>query len=88
MLMGRSMENQFRMIHFHQGIDPGGIANRAYHHLQIQAGVEPLQLHLDIIGIVFVDIQDHQLSGIGPGDLSAKFTADTAAATGDHNHFS
>ena len=41
---------------------------------------------MDLIGIVFVNIQNDKLLRLMRGDLTAKLTADRTAATGDQHH--
>ena len=86
MLVSRCMEHQVRMIQAHDLVDTVGITDRTDQHQQIQIRMVSLKLHLNIIGIIFVNIQNDQLRRIGSCDLTAKLTADGSTATGNQNH--
>ena len=48
----------------------------------------PLQLLLDLIGIIFIDIEDHQMPDPVFCQLGTDLTADGSAASGYENGFS
>ena len=84
-LMGSSVEHKVRAVLTQYIVQAVGIPDGTNENLQIQLRMGPLQFHLDLIGVIFVNIEDDQLSGVCPGDLTAKLTADGAAAAGDHD---
>ncbi len=86
--MGSGVENKIRPVLAHHGIDPVGIADGADEHRQVQLRVIPPQFHLNVIGVILIDIENDQLLGVGPGDLTAQLAADAAAAASDHDHLS
>ena len=86
MLVGCRMEYQIRAVLAQHEVQSRRIAHRTDQNFQIQFRMAAEQLHLNIIGVIFVDIEDNQLLGVGFGNLAAKFAANRAAATGDHDH--
>ena len=83
--MGRGMADQLGMIGGKHRINPRLIPHRANERHQIQFRMGELQLLLNGIGVVFVNIEDHQLLGMMLGNLSAQLTANGATAAG-HQH--
>ena len=83
--MGRGMADQLGMIGGKHRINPRLIPYRANERHQIQFRMGELQLLLNGIGVVFVNIEDHQLLGMMLGNLSAQLTANGATAAG-HQH--
>ena len=86
MLVGRRMEHDVRAIHLKQAVNFFLISHGGDLHPQVQpiAPYTP-QLLLDIISIVFVNIQNDELLGLIFGDLTAKLAADGTAAAGHQN---
>ena len=66
---------------------PPPVPDGADAHVQRQLRVLPAQLHLDVVGVVLVDVEDHQPPGLVPGDLAAQLAADGPAAAGDQHRF-
>ena len=85
-LMGRSVEHKLRPVSFHHMVQPDGVTDRADDDLQIQFRMGAAQLHLNIIGIIFVNIQNNKLLRLRMGDLTAQLAADAPAAAGDQHH--
>lgn len=85
MLVGRRVEDQVRPVRIQQVIHPLLVPHGPDAHLQRQLRVLPAQLHLNVVGVVFVNVEDHQPPGPVPGDLTAQLAADAAAASGDQN---
>ena len=85
MLVGRRMEDQVRPVGTDQIVHPVGVAHRTDQHLQIQLREIPPKFHLNIVGVVLVNVKNNQLSGFGAGNLAAQFTADASAAAGDQH---
>ena len=56
-----------------------------YH--QIQTGESGAQLLLNLVSVVFVNIENDQLFGVVRGDLAAQLAADGTAATGNEDRF-
>ena len=86
MLVGRGVEDQLRSVGIQHIVHAGGVPDGADEGHQIQVGITPLELHLDVVGVVLVDVEDDELLGVGLGDLAAQLAADAAAAAGDHDH--
>ena len=84
--MGRSVEHKLRPVSFHHMVQPDGVTDRADDDLQIQFRMGAAQLHLNIIGIIFVNIQNNKLLRLRMGDLTAQLAADAPAAAGDQHH--
>ena len=76
-----------RAISLEDAIDALFISHRSDEHRKIQFRVLAKQLLLDIISIIFVDIQDNQLFRMVCRNLPAQFAADGAAASGDEDDF-
>lgn len=85
--MGRRVEDQVRLIGVQQIVHPSPVPDGTDAHVQRQLRVLPAQLHLDVVGVVFVDVEDHQPPGLVPGDLAAQLAADGPAAAGDQHRF-
>ena len=87
MLVGRSVKHHLWPVLFKDLIHTGLIPHRADFHPQIQPiSVYPHQFLLDIIGVIFVDIQYNQSTWMAHGNLPAQLTADGTAAPGHHHH--
>ena len=67
-------------------VKPGRVADGADDDLQVQFRMGAVQLHLNIIGIIFVNIQNNELLRLRVGNLTAQLAADAAAAAGDQHH--
>ena len=85
-LVGGGVEHQLRSVLGHDVVQTAHVPHGADEHLQIQLRMGVAQLHLDIVGVVFVDIEDDQLFGVAFGDLAAQLAADGTTAAGDHHH--
>ena len=86
MLMCCRMEYQLRMIGFKNGVNPLLIAHGTDQYLQIQFRILLHQLAPNLIGIIFIYIQDNEFFGVMYCQLPADFTANRAASAGDQNH--
>ena len=64
------------------------ISHRTNQHYQIQFRIIPLQLLLNVIGIIFINIKDDQLLGLMSCDLTAKLASNGTSPTGDQNYLS
>ena len=58
--MSSSMEQDLGPVTVHYPFHAGSIAHRADENRQFQIGVLTHQLHLDLIGVIFVNIKDYQ----------------------------
>ena len=86
-LMCCCMVHNIRFIMIKYPVHTVGIPHRSNEYHQIQIRMRYFQFLLHIVHAVFVDIYDNQLFRRVGGYLSAKFTADRAAATGNQNRF-
>ena len=82
MLVGRSVEDDVRMIRLHDALHASCIADGPDEGHQVEPRIRPPQLLLDGIGIIFIYIEDDQRLRIGFGDLPAELAADGSAAPG------
>ena len=85
MLVGRGVVDDLGTILGENLIDPAAVADGADEGHQIQLGEFVLEFQGDVVGIVFVDVENDELPGLLGGDLTAQLTADGAAAAGDHD---
>ena len=83
MLMCGCMKNNFGPVFSKNSHDPLLIPYRTDQHDQIQLWISELKLHLQFIGVVFINIKNDQLFWMISGNLSAQFAADGATAAGD-----
>ena len=86
-LMGRRVIDDLGVILIEHLEDPPAVPNRADKGGQLQSGERGFELELDIIGVVFIDIEDDELLGVMGRDLPAELAADGAAAAGDQHRF-
>ena len=88
MLMRRGVEDDRRVVgleHFVQALD---VADGAYQRDDRRVGaVLVAQLGLQLIGAVFVDVEDQQPARLVAHDLAAQLAADGPAAAGDQHDF-
>ena len=84
-LVRRRVKDHLRTVLTEDGFDLVVVAHRGdeCHKIERIAVFEP-QLLLDVIGVVFVNIDDNDLLGVVFGDLAHQLAADGAAAAGDH----
>ena len=61
------------------------IPDRAYQHHKVKLRVPALELHLDIVGVVFIYVKDHEPAGLERRDLAAELAAYRTAAAGDEH---
>ena len=88
MLMCCRMKDDFRMVCLHHCIDTVCISHGSDQYRKLQFGMFPLQLLLDLICIIFIDIEDHQMSDPVFCQLGTDLAADGSAASGYENGFS
>ena len=60
-----------------------GIPDRTDEHCQIQIRERPLQLLLQIVGIILIHVEDNQLPGLVACNLAAQLASNGAASSGD-----
>ena len=84
-LMRCSMENDFGLVRGDDGVDATGVSNGADERDEIERGVVPTQLLLDVVGVVLVDIEDDELFGLVSRNLTAELGTDGSATTSDEN---
>ena len=85
MLVRCRVADQIRAVLVKDVHHPLPVAHGADQHDQIQLRMRALQLHLDIVCIVFINIKDNELLGVLRRCLAAELTADAAAAAGDEH---
>ena len=61
------------------------VPDRAYQHHKVKLRVPAPELHLDIIGVVFVYVEDHEPAGLERRNLTAELAAYRTAAAGDEH---
>ena len=85
MLVGSGVVDQLGAVGAEDLVQTAAVADRADERDEVQVGILLAKLQLDGIGVVLVDIQDHELFGIVRGDLAAELRADGPAAAGDQD---
>ena len=85
--VGRRVIDDLRSVVFEYAEDPAAVADGADQRHQIELRIFLAQFHLNIVGIVLVDIKDDQLFGRMRRDLPAELAADGAAAACDQHCF-
>ena len=87
MLVGSCMEHNGWMIGFKHFIQTLDIADGADQRDNVDiCTVFIAQLHFQLVGAIFVNIENQQLARAVAHDLAAQLTADGAAAARDQNH--
>ena len=86
-LMGRRVIDDLGAILVEHLEDPPAVPHGADEGGQLQSGERGFELELDIIGVVFIDIEDDELLGVMGCDLPAELAADGTAAAGDQHRF-
>ena len=84
-LVGRGMIDDLGMILLKNLEDTPAIADRADEDHEVQVRILLAQFQLDGIGVVFVDIEDNELLGIMPRNLTAELRADAPSPAGDED---
>ena len=80
------MKDKLGMISFKDVIHPPVVPDGSDEHQKVQIRMLFDQLVLNIIGIVFIDIQNDQLFRMMEGQLTADLASDGAAPAGDQDH--
>ena len=88
MLMCSCMINNVWLVCFKYIINLSGIAHGTDQYHQIQMWIFGTKLLFNVVGIVLIDIEDHQSFRRVGCDLTAKLTSDGTAATSYQNGFS
>ena len=86
--MSRRMVNDVRFVSLKHLEDLPAVPHGSNNHLQIQVRILLPQFQLNVIGAVFIDIEDDQLLRMVGRNLPTQFRADAAAAAGDQHHLS
>ena len=86
--MGSCMVNNIWLVCFKYIINLSGIAHGTDQYHQIQMGIFGAKLLFNVVGIVLIDIEDHQSFRSVGCNLTAKLTPDGTAATSYQNGFS
>ena len=82
MLMGCCMVYDLRFIFFEYPVDSLAVTNRTDQNFQIQIRIICFQLLFNVIGVVFINIKNHQKLRLMPCNLPAEFTSDGTASSG------
>ena len=85
MLMRRRMVYNIWTVFFKNAVDTVLISHRSDQNHQIQLRIIPLQLLLNIIGVIFIDIYDDQALGGMRCHLTAQLASDGSAAAGNQD---
>ena len=85
MLVSGGVVDQLGTVGAEDLVQAAAVADRADERDKVQVGILLAKLELDGIGVVLVDIKDHQLFGVVRGDLAAELGADGPAAAGDQD---
>ena len=80
-LMGRGVIDDLGPVGIEDLEDAPAVPHGADQGHQVQLWILPLQLQLNLVGVVFIDIKDDQLLRIVGGDLPAQLRSDAAAAS-------
>ena len=81
MLMGGGMIDQIGSVLGKEVFQSIPVSYGANEHGETQVGVIPAQFLLDVIGVVFVDVEDDELLRVLARDLTAELAADGAPVT-------
>ena len=85
MLVGCGMADHVGPVGVEHVAHPALIPHGADEGDQVKAGIAALQLHLDIVGVVLIDIKNYQTAGREGRHLAAELAAYGAAAAGDQD---
>ena len=85
MLVRRRMEHDFRPVLAEHHIEARRITHRTDQNDKVQRRIFPLELHLDVIRIVFINIKNQKLLRIALRNLPAQLAADRSAAARHHD---
>ena len=83
MLVGSRMVYDVRAVRLKHRLNPVGIPDRTDENRQIQLRKRPLQLLLQIVGVIFIHIEDNQLFRPVACNLAAQLASNGAASSGD-----
>ena len=86
MFMCSCMIHDIRSICLENAVDTLFVTHGCDQYHQIQLRILADQLLLDVVGIIFINIQDDQLLRMMGCQLSAQFTSDGTAASGHQYH--
>ena len=82
MLVGSRMVFDVRAVRLKLRLNPVGIPDRTDENRQIQLRKRPLQLLLQIIGIILINVEDNQLPGLVACNLAAQLASDGSTSSG------
>ena len=80
--MGSRMVYNIRAVRLKHRLNPVGIPDRTDENCQVQIRERPLQLLLQIIGIILINVEDNQLPGLVTCNLAAQLASDGSASSG------
>ena len=79
-LMCGCMIYDLRLVGFKYPVDPFAVADGADQYLQVQVRITGLQFLLNVICVIFINIEDHQKLRLMTCDLTAELASDGTAA--------
>ena len=85
--MRRRMENDLRAVSAEHVVDLAGVSHAGDQDKKIEIGVVAEKFLLNVVRVVFVNIENDKLFRSVGGDLPAKFAADRSAAARHENDF-
>ena len=87
MLMGRSVIDDLRPVFGKHLEHAAAVADGSDKRHEVQVRIRVAELVLDVIGVVFIDVEDDELLRVMRRDLAAELRADASAAAGDEDGF-
>ena len=84
-LVRGGVKNDGGVVGFEEGFHAGFVADGADDGFDVRVGVVAGEFHLDVVEVVFVDVEDDEGFGVVGDDLAAKFGADGATAASDED---
>ena len=84
--MRRRMVYNIRPVSWKHAVHLTPIAHGTDQHHQIQIGIFPFELLLDVVCIILIDVKYNQLSRAVCRNLTAELASDTAASPGHQHH--
>ena len=82
-LMGSGMVDHVRAVGGEDLVKTAAVTHGADEGDEVEGGVFITELKLDVVGVIFVNIEDDELLGIVRGNLTADLAADGATTTRD-----
>ena len=87
-LMCGCMIYDLRLIGFKYPVDPFAVTDGADQYLQVQVRITGLQLLLNVVSVIFINVENHQKLWLMTCDLTAELASDRTAASCYQDPFS